>query len=63
MIRSILQILLAFAFTIIVAPHAFANEKLSVFVSTVPQKYFVQKIVPKKSFDVLKYHKFSQKCE
>lgn len=44
MIRAILRILLASAFTIIVALHAAANDKPSVFVSIVPQKYFVQQI-------------------
>ncbi|MGD8492384.1 MAG: zinc ABC transporter substrate-binding protein [Desulfobacterales bacterium] len=44
MTRIILRILLSFVFTIIVVPQAFANEKPLVFVSIVPQKYFVQQI-------------------
>jgi zinc transport system substrate-binding protein len=44
MTRPILRIVLSFAFTIIVMPQAFANEKPLVFVTIVPQKYFVQQI-------------------
>ena len=44
MIRSVSRIVLLFAFTIIVTGHAYANDKLTVFVSIAPQKYFVQQI-------------------
>jgi zinc transport system substrate-binding protein len=44
MTRPILRIVLSFVFTIIVMPQAFANEKPLVFVTIVPQKYFVQQI-------------------
>jgi zinc transport system substrate-binding protein len=44
MTRPVLRIVLSFVFTIIVVPQAFANEKPLVFVSIVPQKYFVQQI-------------------
>jgi hypothetical protein len=44
MIRSILGVMLAFAFTIIFTLHASADNKLTVFVSIAPQKYFVQQI-------------------
>lgn len=44
MLRSILSIVLSSAFILIFTPHAFPNDKLPVFVSIVPQKYFVQQI-------------------
>ena len=44
MIHSILRVVFAFAFIIIVTPPALANNKLMVFVSIAPQKYFVQQI-------------------
>jgi len=44
MIRSTLRIVLSFAFIVIIAFHAYANDKLTVFVSIAPQKYFVQQI-------------------
>ena len=44
MILSTLRIVLSFAFTIIFASLALANDKLTVFVSIAPQKYFVQQI-------------------
>ena len=44
MTRPVLRIVLSFVFTIIVVPQAFANKKPLVFVSIVPQKYFVQQI-------------------
>ena len=44
MTRPILRIVLSFAFTIIFASAAFANDKLTVFVSIAPQKYFVNQI-------------------
>ena len=45
MIRSTLRIVLSFAFIVIIASHAYANDRLTVFVSIAPQKYFVQQIV------------------
>lgn len=44
MTRPILRIVLSFAFIIIVVSHAYANDKLTVYVSIAPQKYFVQQI-------------------
>ena len=44
MTRPILRIVLSFAFTIIFASAALANDKLTVFVSIAPQKYFVHQI-------------------
>ena len=44
MILSTLRIVLSFAFTVIFASLALANDKLTVFVSIAPQKYFVQQI-------------------
>jgi zinc transport system substrate-binding protein len=44
MTRPILRIVLSFAFTIIVVPQALAKNKLTVFVSIVPQKYIVHQI-------------------
>ena len=44
MTRQILCIVLSFAFTIIFASAALANDKLTVFVSIAPQKYFVKQI-------------------
>ncbi len=41
---SILSIVLSSAFILIFTPHAFPNDKLPVFVSIVPQKYFLQQI-------------------
>ena len=42
--RLILAMMLSCAFIFVVAPHTFANDKPLVFVSIVPQKYFVQQI-------------------
>ncbi|MDX1738978.1 MAG: zinc ABC transporter substrate-binding protein [Alphaproteobacteria bacterium] len=44
MILSTLRIVLSFAFTVIFASLVLANDKLTVFVSIAPQKYFVQQI-------------------
>jgi zinc transport system substrate-binding protein len=44
MTRPILRFVLSFAFTIIVVPQALAKNKLTVFVSIVPQKYIVHQI-------------------
>ena len=44
MTRPILRIVLSFAFTIIFTSAALANDKLTVFVSIAPQKYFVHQI-------------------
>ena len=44
MILLTLRIVLSFAFTVIFASLASANNKLTVFVSIAPQKYFVQQI-------------------
>ncbi len=44
MTRPIMSIVLSFAFTIIFASAALANDKLTVFVSIAPQKYFVHQI-------------------
>ena len=44
MTRPILRIVLSFAFTIIFTSTAFANDKMTVFVSIAPQKYFVHQI-------------------
>ena len=42
--RSILVIMLSCAFIFVVTHHTFAADKLPVFVTIVPQKYFVQQI-------------------
>jgi zinc transport system substrate-binding protein len=44
MARSLLSVVLSCALGLSFAPGAFANEKLLVFVSIAPQKYFVQQI-------------------
>ena len=44
MIRSTFRIVLSLAFIVVIASHAYANDKLTVFVSIAPQKYFVQQI-------------------
>ena len=42
--RLIIAALLSCAFIFVIAPHIYANDKPLVFVSIVPQKYFVQQI-------------------
>jgi ABC-type Zn uptake system ZnuABC Zn-binding protein ZnuA len=44
MLRAIICIVLSVVFILFFAPGLFANERLPVFVSIAPQRYFVQQI-------------------